>query len=66
MSVTQKIFCQRIENNRNKGKAVVEGFIYTLNKTNANIQYWVCEQRGKCGVRINTTDVVGIPIMFVV
>ena len=56
MSVPPNICIERIKSNRNKEKAVVEVYIYTLNKTNGNIQYWACEQRGKCSARINTTD----------
>ena len=36
----------KIKSNRNKDKAVVNGFIYSLIRTSGDIQYWVCEPRG--------------------
>ena len=45
---------QRINSERKKDKATVEGFIYTLNRYSNDIEYWVCEKRGVCKARIHT------------
>ena len=47
---------ERIKSNRNKDKAVVNGLIYSLNRTSGDVLYWVCELRGKCNARINTRN----------
>ena len=47
---------EKIKSNRNKDKAVVNGFIYSLNCTSGDVLYWVCELRGKCNARINTRN----------
>ena len=43
---------EKIECNRNKDKAVVVGFFYSLNRTSGGVPYWVCELHGKCNARI--------------
>ena len=53
-----KMVIQKIKSNRNKDKAVVNGFIYSLNRTLGDIQYWVCELRGKCTARKNTNNCI--------
>ena len=39
---------ERIKSERNKDKASIQGFIYTLNRKSHDIEYWVCEKRGIC------------------
>ena len=51
-----KMVMEKIKSNRNRDKAVVNGYIYSLNRTSGDIQYWVCELRGKCTARIDTNN----------
>ena len=51
-----KMVIEKIKSNRNKDKAVVNGFIYSLRRTSCDVQYWVCELSGKCTARINTNN----------
>ena len=44
---------EKIKSNCNKDKAVVNGFIYSLNRTSG---VRVCELRGKCNARMNTRN----------
>ena len=47
---------EKIKSHRNKDKAVVNGFIYSLNRTFGDVLYCVCELRGKCNARVNTRN----------
>ena len=47
---------KKIKSNRNKDTAVVNGFIYSLNRTSGDLLHWECELRGKCNDRINTRN----------
>ena len=45
---------ESIRSKRGKDKLVILGFIYTLNKSNDQLNHWVCENRGHCKARIST------------
>ena len=45
-----------LKSSKNKEKAYIEGFIYTLNKSPPQLSHWVCENRGTCKARISTND----------
>ena len=53
---TRTFRIERVKSSQDKEKAVVEGFVYTLDLTNGDVLYWVCERRGKCNSRINTSN----------
>ena len=50
------LFIERIKSNKNKDKATVFGYIYTLNRVSDEVSYWVCEKRGICKARIHTSN----------
>ena len=45
-----------LKSSKNKEKAYIEGFIYTLNKFSPQLSHWVCENRRTCKARISTND----------
>ena len=47
---------QITKTSKNKEKACIEGFLYTLNKTSSQLSHWVCEKRGTCKARLSTND----------
>ena len=49
------LLAESIRSKRGKDKFVILGFIYTLNKSNKELNHWVCENRGHCKARISTT-----------
>ena len=62
-TASNQISIEKIKSKRNIEKAVVEGFLYNLNRINGEVYYWVCEKRGKCKARINTlNDIVIKPV----
>ena len=64
-TASNQISIEKIKSKRNKEKAVVEGFIYNLNRINGEVYYWVCEKRGKCKARINTLNDIVIKPMHI-
>ncbi|KAI6646922.1 hypothetical protein LOD99_9114 [Oopsacas minuta] len=55
-SLTSSFSIERIPSERNKDKASIQGFTYTLNRKSHNIEYWVCEKRGICKARLHTSN----------
>ena len=53
---TRTFRIERVKSSRYNEKAVVEGFIYTLDLKNGDVLYWVCERRGKCNARMDTSN----------
>ncbi|KAB0797484.1 hypothetical protein PPYR_08477, partial [Photinus pyralis] len=44
---------------RGKEKFVCDGFIYifdSISKSDENVKFWRCEERGRCKARIHTRD----------
>ena len=53
---------QITKTSKNKEKAYIEGFLYTLNKCSSQLSHWVCEKRGTCKARLTTNlRIVVIP-----
>ena len=48
------VLAESIRSKRGKDKLVILGFIYTLNKSNNELNHWVCENRGHCKARMST------------
>ena len=42
-SFTNPTCIERLKSERTKDKAIIQGFIYTLNRFAKGIEYWVCE-----------------------
>ena len=62
MSSTENVKIERVQSNRKKDKATVNGFLCTLHNVSGDTLQWVCEKRGICKARIHTiNDVVVKP-----
>ena len=55
-SFTNPTCIERLKSERNKDKATIQGFIYTLNRFAKGIEHWVCEKRGSCKARLHTIN----------
>ena len=56
MATLTSFSIERITSEKNKAKATIQGFIYTLNRKSHDIEYWVCEKRGICKARLHTNN----------
>ena len=57
LRMAESLSIEIIKTTKAKNKAYLQGFLYTLNRVSAaGNQYWVCEKRGLCNARINTTQ----------
>ena len=55
--MAESLSIEIVKTTKAKNKAYLQGFLYTLNRVSAaGTQYWVCEKRGLCNARINTTQ----------
>ena len=54
--MTTRLIAETIRSTRAKDKLVIIGFIYTLNKSTAELEHWVCEKHGRCKARITTKN----------
>ena len=63
--MASELIIERIKSNKNKDKAFVMGYIYTLNRVTDGLSYWVCEKRGTCKARIHTReDIITKPVLI--
>ena len=49
-----QIRIELLKTSKNKDKASIEGFLYTLNRSSPKLSHWVCERRGTCNARLTT------------
>ena len=49
-----QIRIELLKTSKNKEKASIEGFLYTLNRSSPKLSHWVCERRGTYNARLTT------------
>ena len=63
--MASELIIERMKSNKNKDKAFVMGYIYTLNRVTDGLSYWVCEKRGTCKARIHAReDIITKPVLI--
>ena len=56
MATSTQLTVEMLKTSKNKDKACIYGFLYTLNKSNSAGLHWICEKRGTCKARLITHD----------
>ena len=62
--MASELIIERFKSNKNKDKASIMGYIYTLNRVSDDLSFWVCEKRGTCKARVHTrNDIIVKPVI---
>ena len=61
MATSTQLTVEMLKASKDKDKACIDGFLYTLNRSNSAGLHWVCEKRGTCKARLITHDRIVTP-----
>ena len=57
MVTSTQLTVEMLKTSKNKDKACIDGFLYTINRSNSAGLHLVCEKRGTCKARLITHDI---------
>ena len=55
-TASTQLTVEMLKTSKNKDKACIDGFLYTLSRFTSTGSHWVCEKRGTCKARLITQD----------
>ena len=63
--MASELIIERTKSHKNKDKAYIMGYIYTLNRVSDDLSFWACEKRSTCKARIHTRNDIIVKYVLV-